>query len=101
MGQDEAKIVCETPTPGKQGTRIDLWKYQVVRDAILKVVARYPDGVTFKDLPEEVREILDPKDRERLGSVVWYTTTVKLDLEVRGEIERVPGAKPQRIRACP
>jgi hypothetical protein len=30
-----------------------------------------------------------------LGSVSWYTTTVKLDLEARGGIARVKGAKPQ------
>ena len=32
------------------------------------------------------------------GSVGWYATAVKLDLEARGELERVPGAKPQRVR---
>jgi Family of unknown function (DUF6958) len=33
-----------------------------------------------------------------LGSVGWYTTSVNLDLEARGLIERVPGAQPQRLR---
>jgi hypothetical protein len=32
------------------------------------------------------------------GSVSWYVTTVKLDLETRGVVERVPGQKPQRLR---
>lgn len=34
---------------------------------------------------------------EELGSVGWYTTTVKLDLEARGEIARVESARPQRL----
>ena len=35
-----------------------------------------------------------------LGSVGRYTTTVKLDLEARGEIERMKGVRPQRwVRA--
>jgi len=29
--------------------------------------------------------------------VSWYATVVKLDLECRGEIRRVEGAKPQRL----
>jgi hypothetical protein len=32
------------------------------------------------------------------GSMKWYAETVKLDLEARGEIERVPGKKNQRYR---
>ncbi len=34
------------------------------------------------------------------GSVMWYYTTVKLDLEARGEIRRVPGSRPQLIEVC-
>ncbi len=41
MPQDSSdKVVCETPTPGKQPTRIDRWKYDAVRRAILKVTPR-------------------------------------------------------------
>ncbi len=32
------------------------------------------------------------------GSIPWYVTTVKLDLEARGILERVPGKGPQRLR---
>ena len=42
---------------------------------------------------------LDPGEKEKPGSVSWYTTTVKLDMEVKREIERVPGSKPQRLRS--
>jgi hypothetical protein len=31
------------------------------------------------------------------GSVLWYYTTVKLDMEARGEIRRVPNSRPQVI----
>jgi hypothetical protein len=55
-------------------------------------------GVKFIELPGLVEQCLSPGDRESLGSVSWYTTTVKLDLEVRGEIERIAGSKPQRLR---
>jgi hypothetical protein len=35
------------------------------------------------------------------GSISWYTTTIKLDLEARGLIERVPDSQPQRQRLVP
>jgi len=94
-------VVCETPTPGKQPTRIARWKYDRVRAAILDAVPRDPQGVEFKRLPRRVAERLTETEREALGSVSWHTTTVKLDLEVKREIERVPGSKPQRLRRGP
>jgi len=32
------------------------------------------------------------------GSISWYVTTVKLDAEARGLIQRVPKSRPQRLR---
>lgn len=92
------KVVVETPTPGKQPTRIDKWKYDLVHDAILAVVPADENGVEFSQLAQLVEAHLSPADLEKLGSVSWYTTTVKLDMEVKGEIERIPGSKPQRLR---
>ena len=94
----EPKILCRTPTPGKQGTHIAKWRYDTVRRAILKAVPRNSTGVRFGDLPGLVGKTLPARERDELGSVSWFTTTVKLDLEVRGEIERVPGSKPQHLR---
>ena len=94
----EDKVLCQTPTPGKQPTRIARWKYNAVRSAILAVVPADETGVKFSQLPMLVEDQLSPGDLERLGSVSWYTITVKLDLEVKGEIERLPDSKPQRLR---
>ena len=96
--RNEAKVICETPTPGKQPTRIARWKYDAVKAAILGALPREGEGIAAKELPEFVENLLPPGDLEELGSVTWYTVTVKLDLEVRGLIERVPGSKPQRLR---
>jgi hypothetical protein len=32
------------------------------------------------------------------GSVTWYVTTVKLDLEARGQIKRVTNSRPQLVK---
>jgi len=94
----EDKVTCETPTPGRKPTRIAKWKYDLVRTAILAVVPSDDQGMEFIKLPQLVEGQISADNLERLGSVSWYTTTVKLDMEVRGLIERVPGSKPQRLR---
>lgn len=95
--QDEERVLCQTPTPGKQATRIPRWKYDAIRRAIHEAMAASADGMAFKDLPREVARFLSDAEREQIGSVSWYTTVVKLDLEVKGELKREPGARPQRL----
>ena len=95
------KVACRTPTPGKKPTRISRWKYELVRAAILAAVPTAPKSVAFADLPGLVTGRISQPDQDRLGDISWYTTTVKLDLEVEGEIERVPDQKPQRLRRLP
>lgn len=90
---------CRTPTPGRAGvTHIPSWKYNAVRRAILAALSEAGrEGVAFAVLPDAVRARLDPQDLAKLGSIGWHTTTVKLNMEVEGEIARVPGATPQRL----
>jgi hypothetical protein len=98
VATNETKILCETPTPGKKGTRIAKWKYDAVREAIRKVVPSSQEGIEFRKLPGLVEHALSAEHRQQLGSVTWHTVTVKLHLEVIGEIDRIAGSKPQRIR---
>lgn len=78
---------------GKTGVRIDLEKYNTIKDAIIKVLTKRK-MITFEELAEEVVALLEKKFQ---GSVLWYYTTVKLDLEARKMIRRIPGSKPQQI----
>jgi len=91
------KIVCETPTPGKKPTRIDRWKYELLRKTILELLPASGEGVLFSRLTGLVKDHLNREQLVRIGSLSWYTTTVKLDLEVKGEIYRIPGSTPQRL----
>lgn len=89
----EEKILTLHPQ-GKQGVNISRAKYDVIRAAILEVAGAQGE-VAFKDLPAAVEtELHEPFD----GSLSWYVTTVKLDLEARGLLERVPRSSPQRLR---
>lgn len=87
------KILTLHPA-GKQGVNIDREKYEQMRDEILAALKAEPEQ-TFSGLNEVVGARLDGRFD---GSIGWYYTTVKLDLEARGIIERVPKSSPQRLR---
>ena len=86
--------MTQHPEQGKQGVNIDQGKYELLREEILAVIGTYGE-ITFTELVEVVSERLAGKFD---GSISWYVTTVKLDLEARGLIERIPGQKPQKLR---
>lgn len=90
----EDRILTQHPEEGKSGVNISKRKYDVTREAILESL-RANEEMTFKDLTEDVRRKLEGRFD---GSISWYVTTVKLDLEARGQIERVPRKRPQRLR---
>ena len=92
------KVLCHTPSKGKSPKNISQWKFDLLRAAIRKVVPKNKEGVEFRQLFDLVKRELSADDRAKLGSLPWYTTTVKLHLEVIGELERVPNSKPQRLR---
>lgn len=87
------RILTQHPDPDKQGANIDKGKYDEIRRAILESIREH-ENLTFTELTRHVRERVQAHFQ---GSVTWYVTTVKLDLEARGLIERVPGSRPQRI----
>lgn len=79
---------------GKQGVNLDRHKYGLIRQAILASLAERSE-LSFGELDAAVAAQLDEPFE---GSIGWYTTTVKLDLEARGLIERIPGRSPQVVR---
>jgi len=90
---DEEKILTLHPEEGKQGVNISRTKYEMVRQAILDAI-RSQGTITFQGLVS----LVDYNLRNRFeGSIPWYVTTVKLDLEARGLIERVPGLGEQKL----
>lgn len=88
------RIQTKHPDPAKQGVRIDRGKYEAVRHAITDALAKAGE-MTFTELRSAVEARLTGSFN---GSIRWYYTTVKLDLEARGTIVRIPKSRPQRIR---
>lgn len=96
MTTGEPQVACRTPTPGRSGvTNIPQWRFDIIRGAIIDVIAT--EEVRFADLPDLVRDRLSEEVKGRLGSIGWNVTTVKLEMEVRGEIIRLEGKGPQRL----
>ena len=90
---EENKILTQHPE-GKQGVNISRAKYEMIKKAILDAI--HSQGiVTYQGMVS----LIEYQLRNRFeGSISWYVTTVKLDMEARGEIERVPDSNPQQLR---
>jgi hypothetical protein len=80
----------------KQGVNISKEKYEIIRKAIMSTLRKQKE-MTFMSLSRAVEKEVHGSFN---GSVTWYVTTVKLDLEARGEIKRVPNSRPQLVKLC-
>jgi hypothetical protein len=92
MVSDELFLTIH-PEPVKQGVRIDQVKYKAVHAAIFDNLRQF-GPMTFTQLGALVEEQLHTTFT---GSIMWYYTTVKLDMDARGEVRRVPNSRPQLI----
>ena len=78
----------------KQGVNISKEKYEMIREAILSTLQAHKE-ITFMNLSRAVEKEVNGNFE---GSVTWYVTTVKLDLEARGKVKRVPNSRPQLVK---
>lgn len=86
------KILTKHPD-GKKGVNISKEKYDIIKKCIIESLDK--DELTYTMITKIVEKKLD-KNFE--GSIGWYVESVKLDLEARNLIERIPKTKPQRYR---
>ena len=91
---DREKRILTRHPEGKQGVNISRDKYDRMRGAIVRSMAGRGE-VPLQVVRDEVGNSLQGGFE---GSISWYFTTVKLDLEARGIIRRVPGMRPQHIK---
>ena len=96
---DNDKVECRTPAAGRNGTtRIPRWKYESVRQAILRAMAeKKPDPVGFKELRQLAKTHMTNETLASVGSWGWHFTTVKLNMEAEGELLRADGVSPQQL----
>lgn len=92
-----SRTTVRNPNTGRDDGTIDTAYYDAVRQAILDALTEHT-VIAFGELRAHVEERTDPTLWED-ASVGWYTTTVKLDLEARGLLER--SGSPQVLRLTP
>lgn len=78
----------------KQGVNISKKKYDIIRKSILSILRKHKE-MPFMKLSQAVEKDVRGKFE---GSVMWYVTTVKLDLEARGKVNRIPHSRPQIVK---
>jgi hypothetical protein len=87
----------KTPTlkaDGTPSTNVDQEKFEIVREILLSTLPKEGDGLTIREMEAEVAPLVSKKLFPK--GVMWWVMTVKLDMEGRGELQRIPGSKPLR-----
>lgn len=81
---------------GKKGVNILKRRYDVISEFIIKTVQKRKE-ITYKELNDLAVEKLTATFD---GKVAWYVVSVKLDLEARKIIERIPKTSPHKLKMC-
>lgn len=89
----QEKILTLHPA-GKAGVNISKEKYDQITTTLLEIVREHQE-ITYQDMNDIAIERLTGKFE---GSIPWYVVTVKLDLEARGVLERIPKTSPHKVR---
>ena len=90
---------AQHPDPEKQGATVTKSTYDADKAALLKVIPSSEEGIEYGALSKAVQPHISAELLEST-SPGWWVTTVKLDLEARGVIERVKTKGRQRVRLC-
>lgn len=89
----DEKILTRHPH-GKAGVNISKEKYNQIRKFIMTNIDAEGE-ISFEEITDRaVEQLTDTFE----GSVPWYIVTVKLDLEAKNVLERVPKVSPQMLR---
>ena len=89
----EEKIMTLHPQ-GKKGVNILKRRYDIISNFIIQTIQEKKE-ISFEELTELAEEKLAKKID---GKIIWYMVTVKLDLEARKIIERIPKTSPHKLR---
>ena len=91
----EEKILTLHPA-GKTGVNILKRRYDVITEFIILTLQKKKE-ISFQDLTDLA---VDKLQSNFDGKIVWYMVTIKLDLEARNIIERIPKTSPHKLRLC-
>ncbi len=79
---------------GKKGVNILKRRYDAIKNFILETL-KDQEEITYQELNKlAVKELKNTFD----GKITWYLVSIKLDLEARKIIERIPKTSPHKLR---
>lgn len=90
---DNTEKIMTLNLDGKKGVNILKSRYDMMSSAIIETL-KSEGQATLAELGNKVEANLQNKFDGKIG---WYLMAVKLDLEARGTIVRVPGKVPQTL----
>ena len=90
----ETKIQLKHPA-GKKAVSISKDKYDVLKNQTIQCLNSNPEA-TFSEISKIIAKDFNKKKIKFNGSLNWYLEWVKLDLEARQIIKRVPRTVPQK-----
>ena len=79
---------------GKKPISMSKEKYTLLKPAVLKYLRTKGDA-TFSEISSAIQKDFKAKGQAFEGSLLWHLEWVKLDLEARKVIRRVPKTSPQ------
>ena len=86
----DPKVMCRSPNkPDAEPTPIQQWKFDIVSEAVTTVLRMEPAGLSSAELTKRVTAHVPAKDKGPLGKLEWLTEKVRMELEVRGDLERI------------
>lgn len=88
-----SKKILTLHPEGKKGVNISKEKYDLIKGYIIESLHKN-SIMTYQELNKKAIKDLTPTFDGKVG---WYLVTVKLDLEARGVIKRVPKTSPHKI----
>jgi len=90
----EAERIMTLHPKGLKGVNILRAKYLQIKEYIIQTLEKEKE-ITYQELSDRAEKDLQETFDGKVG---WYIVSVKLDLEARGIIERIPKTSPHKIR---
>ena len=87
-------MICRSPNGLRDSKSIYEWKFDRIREVVLELLPEDEEPVSYMLLRKEAEQQFGGRESKAIGKVLWHVDTVVLEMEVRGELERVGETKP-------
>ena len=88
------KVTVGSVNVAKYSRALDGEKYEAMKMALLKVLPKFPQGLTQTEMRAAVAPLVSKAHFPDQGKIDWWAKAVQLDLEKSGEVKRDAKAKP-------